>query len=929
MASDKASKDHFLQLYLGPLVGLLVLLFTFTEVYDRAELVTYDWRFNIRNNLFGLLPMDPRLGTIDINNLSVGEEGRYQDWTRDKYTEVVQILDRYDASMVGFDVYFIEPITKLVSEAQVQQLGAIDADSINRLFESADHDELFRQTIERAENVFLAQTIVVSYDELTAAQLQTKMVERTADKDAALEVIRQHSPRLMVDPSTSSIWRGFDFDPPLKLLRDATRGFAYAQTVPDVDGARRRYPLVYQYEDIVFPSIALLMVSDFLQVPINTVEVWPGEYVKLPGAQIAPGQIRDIEIPIDQYGNMNVNWAGKWDETFVHYPHIGLRWTAQRQHKQDLFKQIKNLVAADPELRKNLRGLPAALVGAGFTDQKANIKALGTWVQASGMEQAILQDQSLTAASFWSARGVEAHANQLDLFDQIKRNNRVADLLVQNPAISLEELQKELPDYAPSDIAQCEYYIRSILVDAQVPDEMRPLFFYPYIEYEGRLLTPDELKDKILFYGLTADGTSDLSVTPFQGSYPMVGIYPNVLNTILQGRYIHNVPLWLDWVIILGLGLLISLIVPRLRVLHGAALVLAVVLIYTFISFFAFFHLDIWVEMIGPMLTLTIGYLALTIYGYVMEEKEKDFVQGAFGHFLSPVVVDQIVRNPDMINQLGGQERVMTAFFSDIASFSTISERLDPVQLVNFINEYLSDMCDVIEEYGGTIDKFEGDAIVAFFGAPIFYEDHAVRACMSCIDQQHKLVELRQRWKVQGLPPRLEELRDEWEAQGRLFAQVRMGITAGPMVVGNMGSRTRTDYTMMGDTVNLAARFESGQKIYGTNIMINDQIYEQVKDQVEGRKLDLLQVMGKEEPVTAYEVLDRKGALSPEMEETLGLYAQGMEAYEAYNFTGARELFERALTISPKDGPSALYADRCEEFAISPPGDLIYRAESK
>ena len=271
----------------------------------------------------------------------------------------------------------------------------------------------------------------------------------------------------------------------------------------------------------------------------------------------------------------------------------------------------------------------------------------------------------------------------------------------------------------------------------------------------------------------------------------------------------------------------------------------------------------------------------------------------------------------------------MTAFFSDIASFSTISERLDPVQLVHFINEYLSEMCDVIEYYGGTIDKFEGDAIVAFFGAPIFYEDHAVRACMSCIDQQQKLVELRQRWKTQGLPPRLEDLRNDWEAQGRIFAQVRMGITAGPMVVGNMGSKTRTDYTMMGDTVNLAARFESGQKIYGTNIMINDEIYEQVKDQVEARKLDLIQVMGKEEPVTAYEVLARKGALSPEMYQTLELYEQGMEAYDAYNFDIAQGLFERALEISPKDGPSGLYADRCEEYAIHSPTDLVYRAESK
>ena len=320
-------------------------------------------------------------------------------------------------------------------------------------------------------------------------------------------------------------------------------------------------------------------------------------------------------------------------------------------------------------------------------------------------------------------------------------------------------------------------------------------------------------------------------------------------------------------------------------------------------------------------------YLARNI---AKTNREKEFVTDAFGHYLSPAVVDTIIDQPDMINQLGGEERVMTAFFSDIASFSTISECLTPSELVLFINDYLTEMCDIIEDYGGTIDKFEGDAIVAFFGAPIYYEDHAGRACLCCIDQQKKLVEVRERWKTDSaLPQNLQQLRERWEAQNRTFMQVRMGIAAGPMVVGNMGSKTRNDYTMMGDTVNLASRLESIQKVYGTNIMINDMIYDQVKDIVETRKLDLIQVLGKEEPVAAYEVLDRKGQLSQEKYQVLELYSQGLEAYEDYAFTEAQEFFKQALEIDPHDGPSALNVERCEQYAINAPIDLIFRAQIK
>ena len=193
MATEEQSKkEHPFQLYLGPLVGILVFLFSLTRVYERAELVTYDWRFNIRNNLFGLLPMDPRLGTIDIDNQSVAVEGRYQDWTRGKYTEVVSILDQYGANKVGFDVYFIEPSTKLISEEQIRQLQGEDGQSLDRqvieeLFANVDYDHMFRETIAAAGNVYLAQFIVVPSEELEPEELREKMVPRTPDEEEAAD----------------------------------------------------------------------------------------------------------------------------------------------------------------------------------------------------------------------------------------------------------------------------------------------------------------------------------------------------------------------------------------------------------------------------------------------------------------------------------------------------------------------------------------------------------------------------------------------------------------------------------------------------------------------------------------------------------------------------------------------------------------------
>ena len=239
-------------------------------------------------------------------------------------------------------------------------------------------------------------------------------------------------------------------------------------------------------------------------------------------------------------------------------------------------------------------------------------------------------------------------------------------------------------------------------------------------------------------------------------------------------------------------------------------------------------------------------------------------------------------------------------------------------------------MCEIIERHGGTIDKFEGDAVVAFFGAPIYFDNHASRAVLACIEQQQRIQALREDWKASdALPGKLRRMADSWATQGKTFMHVRMGLASGPMVVGNMGSKTRADYTMMGDTVNLASRLEGLQKYYGTSIAINDSIYELVNREIDARKLDDVQVVGKTESVAVYEVLGTRGSLKDNERASLALYQEGLSAYAEYRFSTARQMFVEALHLSPNDGPAAVYAERCREYELEPPGDLVFRMAHK
>ncbi|MEA3428973.1 MAG: adenylate/guanylate cyclase domain-containing protein, partial [Thermodesulfobacteriota bacterium] len=234
--------------------------------------------------------------------------------------------------------------------------------------------------------------------------------------------------------------------------------------------------------------------------------------------------------------------------------------------------------------------------------------------------------------------------------------------------------------------------------------------------------------------------------------------------------------------------------------------------------------------------------------------------------------------------------------------FTSISEGLTPEELVELLNEFLTEMTSIILKYEGTVDKFEGDAIIAFFGAPNELENQEQVACKACIDMQKRLSELRIKWKIEEKP----ELK------------MRIGLCTGPAVVGNMGSKTRMDYTMMGDTVNTAARLEGVNKIYGIYTLVSDSTFKATDGSMIAREIDSINVVGKKEPVTVYQLLGYPEDIDERMNKTTDNYSNGLYAYRNQDWEKAGSFFKAALELTPDDGPSKTMLLRCDEYKINP-----------
>jgi Adenylate cyclase, family 3 (some proteins contain HAMP domain) len=409
-----------------------------------------------------------------------------------------------------------------------------------------------------------------------------------------------------------------------------------------------------------------------------------------------------------------------------------------------------------------------------------------------------------------------------------------------------ESITVRRPENAPVVIpvdSQCRMFINyagrasSAAADGYKTFPVRSYAGYARKTGEDTASWPDTraVGGKIVMVGAFDKGMADdEKQTPF-GMMFGIEIHANTLNTLLTGSFIHRFPLWLNMLITFCSIMLVAFIASRMKSLWSLPLCLLISLVMMLACSFAFDSLHLLFNYSVPFMGMFFSYVTVTLYRASTEEREKRKIRTMFGKYVSPEVVAQMMDNPP---ELGGVDRELTVFFSDIRGFTSLSETLSPQELVKHLNIYLTAMTDIILETGGTLDKYVGDEIMCFWGAPLEVKNHAARACLCALRQKEKLT----------------ELNGSWPSEKRLA--IGIGINTGIMTVGNMGSEGRMNYTLMGDNVNLGARLEGTNKIYGTMIIVSEYTYAMVKDRFVFRELDTIRVKGKNRPVVIYELVD-------------------------------------------------------------------------
>jgi adenylate cyclase len=421
----------------------------------------------------------------------------------------------------------------------------------------------------------------------------------------------------------------------------------------------------------------------------------------------------------------------------------------------------------------------------------------------------------------------------------------------------------------------------------------------------GGRVSGDTFKDRIVLVGATATGTHDLKSAPVSPVYPGVEIHASVIDNLLSGNFMVR-PRWAlvyDLLAILALGTVAGTMLPRMSALRGLVFAGALAVLYLLIARALFVHAGIWLNLVYPLLGLAVSYTALTVHLYVTEERERKKVKETFRHYVAPVVVEEMLKEPQRL-KLGGEERILTVLFSDLEGFTTQSERHAPHEVLGILSDYYDRMTEQVFACQGTLKEYVGDELIAFFGAPIYQEDHAQRACSAALAMQAQRRALGQ----------------EWARSGRPVLKARTGINSGLMLVGNQGSRYRFSYGVLGDHVNLASRLEGLNRTFRTEILIGENTARLVEAAFFLREIDTVRVKGRVQTVRVYELVAQSAeALPRSQEQALRLYAAGLEAYRQRSWDDALKLFAQALVLWPEDGPSRAMAERSQVFRDTPP----------
>ena len=445
------------------------------------------------------------------------------------------------------------------------------------------------------------------------------------------------------------------------------------------------------------------------------------------------------------------------------------------------------------------------------------------------------------------------------------------------------------------------------------------------------LLPPENFNGAYVFFGFYAPGLYDIFSSPISSLYPGMGCHITLLDNMLQGDFNRESAQWVNLLILLAVVVLIvylTMFSHRIYMSIGGTIITVILIVAG--AFLAYLWGGLWVPMITYLAGIFAAFIIVTFYNYVTEGSQKRFIKSAFSQYLSPKVIEQIIQDPSQL-KLGGEKREMTAIFTDIRAFSTFSEALgDPTKLVELLNFYLTKMSNIVLENQGTIDKYEGDAIIAFFGAPVHMSNHASLACRAVVRMKKAEIEINREALAQGLltPKVLEALAAKGATKSAddpcpIFT--RLGVNTGDMVVGNMGTPNKMDYTIMGNAVNLAARLEGVNKQYHTGgILISEYTRGHIGDEFILRPLSRVRVVGINTPLRLFELLDIAAEAPPKLLEMVENWKKGFDLYEKRDFQAAQKIFQEICNNNNSDMTAKMYLTRCSKCIASPPDEITW-----
>jgi len=907
----------FLKKKLEYVAALLVFLFFLALSLTGPAKTT---EFGLYDTLLGIKPAATErtdILLVNIDDLAIEEIGAWP-WSRDIIADTLIRLREVGGKRAVFDIEYLSPGQAGVNRSYVKtgfpaEYEGVHAEILQYLKDFSDAiaaksiplaavpevgTEMSAYIDERMSGLSLSITANIFRDNdayfadalryfghayLTINSLP---INTNDDTKPAIEYARAHLMRTDVEDPDGLIVRDNalfrreesqvkGISPAILPLLSRAAGAGFPNVIIDNDGVRRRIELLSEFEGAYIGQLVFSPIIDLLQ-PEKMVRKGQSLVLvqALDPAGPETGNRKDITIPLDEKGRFLVNWLKKnfadaakpENSSFRHISIYAFKRCDEMEEKL-----VDNLKSIEALSIKNAEGYLSYHDAAGWL--LSGYRELQAW-------KAALLDGSRADFDPYLGSRKDFFANYAQF----------------------------LEGGFDTEIYDTFDRFREMTGDSKyetMKESIRGNFAIYRGDFEAYNAQFDTLAQKcagsFCILGNTGTATTDLGKNPFHKAYANVGTHANIYNTIMSEQFIMPLPRWTSWTLALALCLLSALAYRRIASLKARIAYGVFSSIFTFAGITALFALfRIYVEMFVPLLSVVVTFLLVSILKFIFSEQEKSFLRKAFTMYLSSDVVNEIVSDPSKL-KLGGQEKQITALFTDIKSFSTLSEQVSPEHLVQILNKYLTVMSDLVLEQKGTIDKYIGDAIVSFFGAPLDLEDHAARACFAAV--RMKQAE--------------EKLNRELLASGEIPMPIitRIGVNTGSMVVGNMGTDNKMNYTIMGNDVNLAARLEGVNKQYGTWILVSESTWNETGGLFLGRKLDRVRVVGIDTPVQLYNILAVRSEASSKMVQLAERFNEAMDAYRSKRFKEAFMLFGKCAEADPDDPTPAVFRDRLREMS--------------